>query len=70
MEDFFEDFLKGDEVKQIKACLKTLSTPEIVFGIIWYLVVFFLLPELTIAASLLTLASLVLTHLINKWKKQ
>ncbi len=69
MEDFFENFLNGDEVKSIKLHLKALTTAEIVFAIICFLVFLVLLPKLTLAASLVTIASLVLTHLVNKWKK-
>lgn len=69
MDDLFEDFLKGEEVKSIKTFLNSLPNSELAVLVAAFVGALALFPKLTICATLISIGSLFVAHAIKKWTK-
>ncbi len=69
MQDLYQDFITGEEVKAIKDFLKTVPAFAIAGAVLGYLVLLDTVPRFTIVVSVLAVGSLFLTHFIKKWVK-
>ncbi len=69
MEELYNDFINGEEVKMVKNFLKAMNAITMTGAVLGYLVLLDMLPRFTIVVSVLAVASLFATHFIKKWSK-
>lgn len=69
MQDLYEDFIEGDEVRMIKELISKANTVITTASVLGYLVLLDLLPRFTIVMTFLAVGSLFVTHFVKKWSK-
>lgn len=67
MEDFYQDFINGEEIKMIKNFLASISVTFMVGAILGYLILLDLLPRFTLFMSVNGVVALFAAHFFRKW---